>query len=318
MPLGTGGVSREDDFLLRTVNYPAGRNLVGDAMPHLLCFGLGYSARVLAGRVGAEGWRVSGTSREPTVSAEYECRRFDREHPLPPAAFAGVTHILVSVPPDERGDPVLDRHHGDIAALPGLQWLGYLSTTGVYGDRSGGWVDESSKLRPSGERGRRRVEAEGGWLNLWREHGVPVHIFRLAAIYGPGRSPFDALRTGTAKRIDKPRQVFSRIHVEDLASVLLASAARPRPGAIYNVCDDEPAPPAEVVAHAAALLGMPVPPLVPFEEAALSPMAKSFYDDNKRVSNALIKQELGVRLRYPDYRAGLAAILEPEITPRRG
>jgi nucleoside-diphosphate-sugar epimerase len=136
-----------------------------------------------------------------------------------------------------------------------------------------------------------------------------VHIFRLAAIYGPGRSPFEALWTGTAKRIDKAGQVFSRIHVEDLASVLRASIARPHPGAVYNVCDDEPAAPEAVVAHAAALLGMPPPPLVRFEDAALSPMARSFYDDNKRVSNALIKRELGVRLRYPDYRAGLAAIL---------
>src|SRR5207248_391445 len=147
--------------------------------------------------------------------------------------------------------------------------------------------------------------AEAGWLDLWRRRSVPVHIFRLAAIYGPGRSPFDALRAGTAKRIDKPGQVFSRIHVEDLASVLLASIARPRPGAVYNVCDDEPAAPGDVTAHAAALLGMPLPPLISFEHAGLSPMARSFYDDNKRVANALIKQELGVSLRYPDYRAGL-------------
>jgi len=196
-----------------------------------------------------------------------------------------------------------------LAALPGLAWLGYLSTTGVYGDRAGGWVDEASELRPSGPRGRRRVAAEAGWLGLWRRHGVPVHIFRLAAIYGPGRSPFDALRADTARRIAKPGQVFSRIHVDDLASVLIASIARPRPGAIYNVCDDEPAAPEAVVAHAASLLGLPAPPLMPFEAAGLSPMARRFYDDNKRVSNALIKKELGVRLRYPNYRAGLAAIL---------
>jgi hypothetical protein len=312
MPLGPGGVSREDDFLPRSVNYPAGCNLVGDAMPHLLCFGLSYSARVLAERLSAENWQVSGTSRKPGTVAEYECRGFKREHPLPAAVFAGVTHILVSVPPDERGDPVLECHARDIAALRGLQWLGYLSTTGVYGDRGGGWVDEGSELRPSGERGQHRAAAEAGWLDLWRERGVPVHIFRLAAIYGPGRSPFDALRAGTAKRIDKPGQVFSRIHVEDLASVLVASMARPRPGAVYNVCDDAPAPPGEVVAHAAELLGVPPPRPVPFEEAGLSPMAKSFYDDNKRVSNALIKQELGVKLRYPDYRTGLAAILAAE------
>jgi len=281
-------------------------------MPHLLSFGLGYSARALAAKLAGEGWQVSGTSRNPAGSATYECRRFDREHPLPLAAFEHVSHILLSVPPDERGDPVLDLHGGDIADLPGLRWLGYLSTTGVYGDRGGGWVDESSALRPTGPRGRRRVAAEQGWFSLWRERGLPVHIFRLAAIYGPGRSPFETLRAGTAKRIEKPGQVFSRIHIDDLASVLLASIARPRPGAVYNVCDDDPAPPGDVVGHAAELLGMPPLPLMRFDEVGLSPMAKSFYDDNKRVSNALIKQELGVTLRYPNYRAGLAAILAAE------
>jgi nucleoside-diphosphate-sugar epimerase len=276
----------------------------------LLCFGLGYSARILAGRLG-DGWRVSGTSREPR---EPGCLCFDRDSPLAPPEFAGVSHILVSIPPDEIGDPVLGRHADDIARLPGLAWLGYLSTTGVYGDRAGGWVDENSELRPSGLRGRRRVEAEAGWQGLWRRRGVPVHIFRLAAIYGPGRSPFDALRAGTAKRIRKPGQVFSRIHVDDLAGVLIASIARTRPGAVYNVCDDEPAAPEAVVAHAASLLGLPAPPLVPFETAGLSPMARSFYDDNKRVSNALIKKELGVRLRFPNYRDGLAAILDLPTT----
>jgi len=216
------------------------------------------------------------------------------------------------VPPDEAGDPVFDRHRDDIAAISGLAWLGCLSTTGVYGNRDGGWVDESSELRPSGVRGRRRVAAEAAWLDLWRTRNVPVHVFRLAGIYGPGRSPFGALRAGAAKRIDKPGQAFSRIHVEDLADVLMASIARPRPGAVYNVCDDEPAASAEVIAHAAALLGVPAPPLVPFDAAELSPMARSFYDDNKRVSNVLIKRELGVALRYPNYRGGLAAILAAE------
>jgi len=276
------------------------------AVRHLLCFGLGYTARVLAARLAADGWRVTGTSRN---RKESDHRRFDRDHPLMRSAFAGVTHILVSVPPDETSDPVLDRHGGDIAALPGLAWLGYLSTTGVYGDRAGGWVDERSELRPSGVRGRRRVAAEEGWLDLWRRRAVPVHVLRLAGIYGPGRNPFAALRAGTARRAAKSGQVFSRIHVEDLASVLLASIARPRPGAIYNVCDDEPAAPEAVTAYAATLLELPAPPLVPFEEAGLSAMARSFYDDNKRVANGLIKTELGVTLRYPNYRAGLAAIL---------
>ena len=284
-------------------------------MPRLLCLGLGYSARVLAERLAGQGWEVRGTARDPeraAVPPGWKMYRFDRAHRLPSAAFDGITHILVSIPPDTEGDPALAAHGRDIAALPGLLWLGYLSTTGVYGDRGGGWVDEGSELRPSGARGRRRIVAEAGWLDLWRHEGVPVHVFRLAAIYGPGRSPFAALRDGSAKCIVKPGQVFSRIHVEDLAGVLAASIARPRPGAVYNVCDDEAAAPEAVVACAAALLGIAPPPPVPFADAALSPMARSFYDDNKRVSNARIKTELGVALRYPTYRDGLRAILRAE------
>jgi nucleoside-diphosphate-sugar epimerase len=264
----------------------------------LLCFGFGYTARAFVQRLGAE-WMVTGTSRDGVG----ECLRFDRAHPLPHAAFDGVTHILVSVPPDERGDPVLDVHGTDLAGLAGLQWLGYLSTTGVYGTRDGGWVDETAALCPTGPRGVRRVDAEA----RWRELGA--QIFRLAGIYGPGRSAFDALRAGTAKRIDAGAQVFSRIHVDDIATVLLASIARPRPGAVYNVCDDAPAAQEAVIAHAASLLGLEPPPLVPLAAADLSPMARSFWADNKRVSNALIKKELGVSLAYADYRAGLAAIL---------
>jgi nucleoside-diphosphate-sugar epimerase len=283
---------------------------------HLFCFGLGYTALALARQLAA-GWAVTGTSRNPDRAAAlraagYRTVRFDRDRPVPADHLTAATHLLVSVPPDAEGDPVHATHGKDIAALPGLCWVGYLSTTGVYGDRGGGWVDETSPLVPSGERGRRRVAAEQGWLDLWRSHGVPVHIFRLAAIYGPGRSTFDALRDGIAKRIDKPGQVFSRIHVEDLAGVLMASIRQPRPGAVYNVCDDDPAPPEAVVAHAAALLGVPTPALIPLESAGLSPMARTFYDDNKRVSNRLIKTELGATLRYPSFRAGLAAILADE------
>jgi nucleoside-diphosphate-sugar epimerase len=284
---------------------------------HLFCFGLGYSALALARRLVAAGWRVTGSCRSVERQAQlreagFSAILFDRDCPIDAGALDGVTHLLISVPPDVVGDPVLARHGRDIAAMKGLAWLGYLSTTGVYGDRDGGWVDETSQLRPTGERGRRRIAAEQGWLDLWNQNGVPVQIFRLAAIYGPGRSAFDSLRAGTARRIDKPGQVFSRIHIADLANVLIASIERPRPGAVYNVCDDEAAPPAEVVARAAELLGIEPPPLVPLEVAGLSPMARSFYDDNKRVANRLIKTELGVSLRYPDYRAGLAAILAEE------
>jgi len=283
---------------------------------HLLCFGFGYTAQALARALG-RGWSITGTGRggeAPAAprSGNFHWLRFDRDHSFERAAFAGVTHVLLSVPPDEAGDLVFERHRDDIAAIPGPAWLGYLSTTGVYGNRDGGWVDESSALQPSGVRGRRRVAAEAAWLDLWCGRNLPVHVFRLAGIYGPGRSPFDALRDGTAQRVDKPGQVFSRIHVDDIAQVLMASIARPHPGTVYNVCDDEPAASADVIAHAAELLGVPVPPLVPFEAAELSPMARSFYDDNKRVSNALIKRELGISLRYPNYRDGLAAILAAE------
>src|SRR5205807_7958653 len=187
-------------------------------------FGLGYTAQALAARLAAEGWTVTGTCRSDEQIAAlaargYAYHPFDRDNSLVPELLASVTHILVSIPPDESGDPVLDRHRDDIAAMRRLAWVGYLSTTGVYGDRDGGWVDETSELCPSGARGRRRVAAEAAWLDLWRERGVPVHIFRLAGIYGPRRSPFDALRAGTAKRVAKPGQVFSRIHVDDLAGV---------------------------------------------------------------------------------------------------
>lgn len=282
----------------------------------LFCFGLGYSAMRFAERLRVAGWTVAGTCRSAEKAARLASRgidpfRFDRGRPLdgPRTALAGATHLVSSVPPDEAGDPVLDHHEADLAQLEGLAWIAYLSTTGVYGDREGGVVDEDSPLEPTSARAGRRVEAEARWLTLWRQHGLPVHIFRLAGIYGPGRSAIDQLRAGTARRIAKPGHVFSRIHVEDIAGALCASLARPRPGAVYNLCDDNPTPGEEVVAHAAALLGMAPPPLVPIEAARLSPMAESFYRDNKRVSNALIKRELGFRLKYPDYRAGLAAIL---------
>jgi len=287
--------------------------------PSLFCFGLGYTALALARRLQEEGWRIAGTCREAKHQAELArlgiaARLFDRDRPLADARalLASCTHLLNSVPPDEAGDPVLDLHGPDIASHRELAWIGYLSTTGVYGDRQGGWVDEESALQPTGERGRRRVAAEAGWRALGQRGGLPVHLFRLAGIYGPGRSAFDALRAGRAQRIEKPGQVFSRIHVADIAQVLHASMTRPRAGAIYNLCDDDPAAPADVIAHAAALLGVTPPPLIPFTEAKLSEMARSFYDDNKRVRNDRIKQELGVRLTFPDYRAGLAAILAAE------
>jgi hypothetical protein len=276
----------------------------------LFCFGLGYSAGFLARDLAAKAWRIAGTSREG-ADAPFALQRFDRTHPLGTAAalLAGTSHLLISIPPDEAGCPVFDCHGGDIAALSGLRWIGYLSSTNVYGDRGGDWVDEATPLAPSGERGRRRAAAETCWLELGRKSDIAVQIFRLAAIYGPGRSALDALRAGTARRIVKPGQLFSRIHVADLAAAVAASMARPNAGAIYNICDDAPAPPDEVVAYAASLLNMTPPPLENFATAALSPMARSFYDDSKRVSNRRMKDELGVMLRYPSYRDGLTALL---------
>jgi nucleoside-diphosphate-sugar epimerase len=284
--------------------------------PHLFCFGLGYTALALARALKAQGWRVTGSFRDAAHAEEaralgLEIVIFDRAHPIAEidARLAGATHLLSSVPPDETGDPVLAVHGTAIArAAPHLAWIGYLSTTGVYGDQRGGWVDESSALTPTGARGRRRLEAETAWLALPR----PAHLFRLAGIYGPGRSALDTVRAGKARRVVKPGQVFSRIHRDDIVQVLLASIARPNPGAAYNVCDDDAADPAEVITHACRLLNVTPPPEVPFEAAQLSPMARSFYDDNKRVRNDRIKRELGVTLKYPDYRAGLAALLAAE------
>jgi nucleoside-diphosphate-sugar epimerase len=280
----------------------------------LFCFGLGFSALHLARRLKGEGWTVAGTCRtvekQQALRAEaLDAHLFARGQPLAAAALNGVTHIVSSVPPDNAGDPVLDLHLRRLQDLESLAWIGYLSTTGVYGDRGGDWVDENSPRKPTMDRSRRRALAEDSWLTLWERDGLPVHVFRLAGIYGPGRSAIDSLRSGKAQRIVKPGQVFSRIHVEDIAAVLIASMANPNPGAAYNVCDDNPAPPDEVIAYAAELLGVEPPPAVPYEKAEMSEMARSFYADNKRVRNQRIKNELGVRLKFPDYRAGLQAIL---------
>jgi len=283
--------------------------------PHLFCFGLGYSAKALARRLAARGWRITGTSRaEEGVAAiaqlGYGALRFGDGAVPPEGALDGVTHLLASVPPSPTGDSVLEAFGAEIATRAGqFAWAGYLSTTGVYGDRAGGWVDEASELAPSTERGERRLRAEQAWLGLLERHGLPVHLFRLAGIYGPGRNQLAGVLDGSARRLVKPGQVFSRIHVEDIAGVLEASIARPDPGAAYNLADDEPAPPQDVVAYAAELLDMPLPPAVPFEDADLSPMARSFYMESKRVSNARVKTELRYRLLYPTYREGLAALI---------
>ncbi|CAN1561007.1 WcaG Nucleoside-diphosphate-sugar epimerases [Paracoccaceae bacterium] len=279
-------------------------------MPTLLSLGHGYSARALARLLVPQGWRVIGTTRSAAKAQVFQAEGV--EPLLWPAdlgpALGQATHILASAAPDGDGDPFL-QNAPDIARS-GAVWVGYLSTTGVYGDHKGAWVDETNPLTPASDRGRQRVLAEA----QWRATGLPVHIFRLAGIYGPGRGPFEKVRDGTARRIIKPGQVFGRIHVDDIAQVLLASINRPNPGAAYNVCDDNPCPPEEVLAHAAQLLGLPDPPAVDFDTADMTEMARSFYGESKRTRNDLIKTELGVHLRYPDYPAGLQALLQEEIT----
>ncbi|RJL10283.1 SDR family oxidoreductase [Paracoccus siganidrum] len=281
----------------------------------MLVFGHGYSAGWLTPLLRAEGWRVTGTTRDHpdrVRAAGATPLIWPGEEDRVRQAIARADAILVSVAPDASGDPVLAAFAEDIGrAAP--RWLGYLSTTGIYGDRQGGWVDEDSPLDPSTRRGQARVAAEAAWQALAEARDLPLHIFRLAGIYGPGRGPFRKLREGSARRIVKPGQVFSRIHVEDIAQALLASIDAPKPGAIYNLCDNEPAPPQDVIALAARMLGVPAPPVEDFDQAEMTPMARSFYADSKRVSNRRMLRDLGVTLRHPDLQSGLAAILAAEI-----
>jgi nucleoside-diphosphate-sugar epimerase len=279
----------------------------------ILSFGHGYSAQALSRTLLPQGWQITGTTRSE-VKAEALA-----DQGVAPLIFPGdgdgdvadaiaqASHLLISAGPDASGDPVLNAV-GDMISARARQfeWVGYLSTTGVYGDHQGAWVDENTPLTPSTRRGQWRKDAEEAWHAV---PGLPLHIFRLAGIYGPGRGPFAKVRDGTARRIVKTGQVFSRTHVEDIAQVLAASIAQPAPGTAYNICDDDPAPPQDVIAHAAELLGAPVPPAIPFETAEMTPMARSFYAESKRVRNDRIKDELGVQLRFCTYREGLAALL---------
>ncbi|WP_163848157.1 SDR family oxidoreductase [Pseudooceanicola aestuarii] len=281
----------------------------------LLSVGHGYSARALARLLPRDAWEVHGTTRSPERRAALADTGVVA-HVFPGDDLSGLldraTHVLISAGPDDTGDPTLRHLHAAIARNAArLDWVGYLSTTGVYGDHGGGWVDEDTPLTPSTRRGRARVAAETEWRAI---PDLPLHIFRLAGIYGPGRGPFAKVRAGTARRILKTGQVFSRIHVDDIAQVLAASIAQPDPGAVYNLCDDDPAPPQDVIAHAAQLLGLPLPPAEDFDTAEMTPMARSFYAESKRVRNDRIKRDLGVTLRHPDYRSGLAALLKTENT----
>lgn len=275
----------------------------------LLIFGFGYTARALAVSLLADGWTIYGTTRH--VNDMENLRTLGLEPILWPGgefseAFAKCRHILISAAPDADGDPVLREFSDQIARLSRLLWVGYLSTTGVYGDHQGGWVDENSALTPATERGKLRVEAESAWQKMTE---IPLHIFRLAGIYGPDRGPFTKVKNGTARRIIKENQVFSRTHVDDIVQVLRASINRPKAGAVYNVCDDDPAPPQDVIKYAADLLNLPLPPKQDYESARMTPMARSFYAESKKVRNDRIKADLGIVLKYPNYREGLLALL---------
>ncbi len=288
---------------------------MSEKIKNLFCFGFGFAAQALARRMNTRKWKVSGSCRamdqkdslrnlsmlpfDGTFATQEICDALDK-----------ATHLLVTIPPQPSGDVVLENFSSKIAQCKNLEWIGYVSSTGVYGDTQGEWVDESSSLQPATELNLRRVQAEKDWLNLGKQKGFPVMVFRCVAIYGPGRNLLVSVKQGRARRIEKSGLVFSRIHVEDLAQTLEASIRNPQPGAIYNVSDDHPSPPAEAVEYACELLQVSPPPLIPFESASLSETARGFYQTCKRVSNKKIKEELGVKLKYPDYRTGLNAILK--------
>lgn len=286
---------------------------------HLAVFGLGYSGAAIAALAAAAGWRVTATSRSPNrvaAPAGVAVVPFDDAAPL----LAEATHLVATAPPGESGDPVLARYAAALAAAPRLRWAGYLSTTGVYGDRGGGWVDETTEPAPSSDRGRRRLAAEQAWRAAMA--GRALDLFRLAGIYGPGRSAFDDLRAGKARRVLKPGHQFGRIHRDDIAGAVLAALGQNlKPGVrVLNLNDDEPAESAVVTEEAAGLLGLPVPDAVPFAQAVvgMSEMGRSFWAENRRVSGQTTQAALGLRWRYPTYREGLRAILTAEVVEQRG
>ncbi|SBO44083.1 SDR family oxidoreductase [Cyanobium sp. NIES-981] len=278
----------------------------------LLVVGAGYTGQRLATAAARQGFEVVQTSRQPSPGgAASRWLPFDSQRGLVPgsADLKGITHLFVSVPPDgQGGDPVVRLLGARLRDLP-LVWAGYLSTTGVYGDTAGAWVDETAPTPARPGRSQARLEAEQAWL----ASGLPLQIFRLPAIYGPGRTPFQALRSGTSRLIHKPGQVFSRIHVDDIVGAVLHCLALPagqRP-TLLNVADDEPSASSETLGYAAHLLGCRLPPLERYDsiEASLSPMARSFWQENRRVSNRRLCEELGYRLRYPTYREGYRACI---------
>lgn len=284
-------------------------------MKSLFCFGFGYSAAVLARRLAAKGWAISGTTTQPEKATAlrnegYRAFLFDGNAGTADVenALRGANHVLLSIPPDAGGDPALNVYGDAIASNSSISWIGYFSSVSVYGDAQGRWVDETTPLNPATERGRRRHLAEQAWIEFGRASGKTIVIFRLPGIYGPGRSAIDQLRAGKARRVFKPGQLTNRIHVDDIATAVEASLALMGGPFIFNVTDDLPAPPQDVIAYAAEILGVPCPPPTDPADESLSPMARSFYAESKKVSNALMKAKLGIVLAYPTYAEGLKAI----------
>lgn len=286
----------------------------------LFCFGYGYCSDYLSLVLQNHGgWDIAGTTRDPEkqhylMESGVNAFLFDKHKPLvdPAQALRGTTHILISTPPDDDGDPSFLMHAEDFARVKTLEWVGYLSATSVYGDKGGAVINENAEISPTSKRGSRRVKAEDQWMSLYDDYHLPLHIFRLSGIYGPGRSALDSVRAGVARRIEKPGHAFNRIHIDDITQTVLASMRQPRPGDVYHLADDYPSPSHEVISYACELLDIEPPPLIPFEEADMAPIARSFYKDNKRIDNTKIKQDLGVKLNHPGYESGLQACLAAE------
>ena len=285
-------------------------------MLKLFCFGLGYTSLNLAKSLDSDFWSVFGTSRSAVKAEELKkleiqvCYFKDVNKFSNGKILSDATHVLISAPPIENGDPVLRLYTKTLCSLKNLEWVGYLSSTSVYGHTGDKEASENFKTNPTTTHGRRRAKAEKDWLHLWSECGLPVHVFRLAAIYGPGRSVIDRLKNGTAQNIIKPGHYFSRIHIDDIVSSLKASMLAPNAGQIYNVCDDEPAMNSDVVCFAANLIGVKPPPEILFEDAQMSQAYLSFYSERRSIRNSKLKNDLKVKLRFPNYRLGLSSIFK--------
>lgn len=286
-------------------------------MSNLFCFGLGYCAAEVSQRLHQRGWSISGTTAHASKMSALAAQGFTpflfdgtSATPQIETALQSATHVLLSIPPDAESDPALRHFREAMARSPSLAWIGYFSTVGVYGDAHGNWVDETTATNPSTIRGQRRLQAETDWIDLTSRSGKSLVVYRLPGIYGPGRSAIDQLRAGTARRVFKPGQFTNRVHVADIATAVEASIHLAPGTHIFNVTDDLPAPPQDVIEFGAGLLGVPCPPATDISDETLSPAARSFYIENKKVSNARMKAELGVKLAYPTYVEGLRSIAE--------